>query len=546
MVKRSRNRIRTFALGGILLCIPGGPFLRAGNAGVETDDGKIVVRSVDRAHSSTGANNDVQGILNYYVNPSTGNDSQTPEKAQNPSTPWRTPNRAFKSMKIGPNGTILHLAAGTYSANVACENKNTVDMCITEGGTSSTARLTIQCDAMWSRPSSSGCMLRGTPTGYISVYTADHVIIAGFDVGGFSGAGYGIINFCDRLKAVNLACPHGNDVIIESNYVHDLGSTTTYNVNGNPSGPGCPMNGAIGSGQHGYFYTTPPIIIGNFVANVYNKNASPPCNFSHGIYPANPGTQVYNNVVINAATLGIQVYSSACGTVLANNVTANNGGSGIVLTNTDAGCSAYGVPSGFNTVINNISVNNGGKGFHQTSPGSDCTATTPSLFSNNMTFGNAGGAQDLGSCDNWTQDPPLARENPAATFVKYQADGLGDYRLNSGSVAIGKGISRCAPRAPYSTCTTRRDFQGSVWNAARDIGAYANGSTPKGYPLQFSPNGLVSEAGCRVPPLLEAGQAKGPKAVRDLRCELPTLNNLFRIPLSEFTTASTERLPRLR
>jgi hypothetical protein len=479
-----RNSAAAFVLVGIVLCIP---WLRTPNAKRNTDDGNIVLAgSMEGAAPLARVKDDHPGIFNYYVNPSTGSDSQAPEKAQNPLTPWRTPNRAFGSMKIGPNGTILHVAAGTYSANVVCENGNQVDLCITQGGISSTARLTIQCDAMWSRPSSSGCLLRGAPTGYISIYTADHVVIAGFDLGGSSGAGYGISNHCDRTKAVNFACPHGNDVIIASNYVHDLGSTTTYNVNGNPSGRGCPMNGSIVSGQHGYYFAAPPIIIGNFVANVYNKNASPPCNFSHGIYSANPGSQIYDNVVINAAAIGIVVYSSACGTVVANNVTANNGTSGIVVSNTDGGCSAYGVSSGFNTVINNISVNNGGKGFHQTSPGNDCTATTPSLFSNNMTFGNANGVQDLGTCDNWTQAPPLSRENPTVTFAKYQADGLGDYRLNSGSVAIGKGISRCAPQAPYSTCTSRRDFQGSAWDdAARDIGAYANGSTPKGYPLQF-------------------------------------------------------------
>jgi hypothetical protein len=263
-MKRKHIWVAVFVI--ILSCIPGIPFVRARSAKREADDVKIVLARI-RVNPIARANDDLPGVFNYYVNSSTGSDSQTPAKAQKPSTPWRTPNHAFGSMKIGPNGTILHLAAGTYSANVACENHNAVDICITQGGVSSTARLTIQCDAMWSQPSSSGCLLRGTPAGYISVYTADHVVIAGFDVGGFSGAGYGIINYCDRPGAVNFACPHGNDVIILSNYVHDLGSTTDYNINGNQSGNGCPLNGAIGSGQHGYYYTTPQIIIDNFVAN---------------------------------------------------------------------------------------------------------------------------------------------------------------------------------------------------------------------------------------------------------------------------------------
>jgi hypothetical protein len=475
-MKKNYTSVVVFA--SMLLCTPGIPFLRTTNASRD-DDGKIVlVRSVERVQPLVNANYNLPGLFNYYVNVSTGSDSRGSAEAQNPLTPWRTPNRAFGRMKIGPNGTILHLAAGTYTANVACENSNAVDICVTQGGISSTARLTIQCDAPWSRPSSSGCLLRGSPVGYISLFTADHVRIVGFDAGTSATAGYGINVYCDRSKA-GFACAHGNDVIIETNYIHDFGSVTTYNTNGGPAG--CPQNGAMGGGQHGYYYTKPPIAVGNFVANVYQK----PCNFAHGIYFSSPGTQLYNNVVVSAAAAGFQIYSSACGSIVANNVSLNNGSSGFIVSNTDDGCALYGV-AGFNTVINNISDNNGGKGFHQTSPGNDCTSATPSLYANNMTYGNAAGSQDLGPCDNWTQAPPLSRENPTSTFLKYQADGSGDYRLSTGSVAIGRGTSRCAPLAAYSTCTSRQDFQGSGWNdAARDIGAYANGSSPGSYPPQF-------------------------------------------------------------
>lgn len=54
----------------------------------------------------------------YYVNAATGNDSYTPEQAQNPATPWKTVTHAAATVPAGsaadPN--VIRVAAGTYDA----------------------------------------------------------------------------------------------------------------------------------------------------------------------------------------------------------------------------------------------------------------------------------------------------------------------------------------------------------------------------------------------------------------------------------------------
>ena len=91
----------------------------------------------------------------FYVSPS-GNDSAVGTQA----SPWLTIQHAVNSFSLGANGTIIHVAAGTYSDlnNCVTSGYTRVNVCISQGGSSPTVRLVLQCDVPWSVPSGSGVL----------------------------------------------------------------------------------------------------------------------------------------------------------------------------------------------------------------------------------------------------------------------------------------------------------------------------------------------------------------------------------------------------
>jgi parallel beta-helix repeat protein len=374
----------------------------------------------------------------FYVSPS-GSDSNAGSQA----APWKTLTHAVATAAIGSAGTVIHAAAGTYPGSID----------IHRGGTSASARLVIRCDAAWSVPSASGCLVR-SGHGFM-VWGGNYIDIQGFDVSNADAEA--AIDIVYSGSAVQSAT--GNHVRVLSNYVHDLGQNTHGNAQ-NATLVGCPSGSAIqGQTSHGHVIVDAEVI-GNRVEHIGTK--SPACNQYHGIYMDGIDAIVENNLVIDTAAYGIHVYDAACGHRVSNNVVVRPGQGGILFKGSN-GCTA-----GMNTAINNIVVNAVRAGFDYLG---DCDGGGASLFANNLVFGNGGGdfAWAPGSSSSCDSVQGTLHEDPATTFVDYAS---GDFHLKAGSIAIGHGTAACAPG--QSSCVPTEDFDGVARPAGGpiDIGAF--------------------------------------------------------------------------
>ena len=371
-------------------------------------------------------------VNNYYVNASTGSDSRTASQAQSPGTPWLTINHAIGNFSLGSGGAIIHVAAGTYSnaAGSACFSSVA---CFNRGGSSPTARLVVQCDTPLQ------CFL--TTTVYFNGASVNNIDFTGFDVGNLP-------NSTNALTTANNGTASTyNSLHIIGNYFHDVGQSVVFN-----GITGCIDDGMVVVGHPHYqsFLNTDIRVIGNRL-NGFGLVGNA-CNNAQGIYIPTGGAIIQNNIISNIATSGIQVYDQPCNSVISNNVMFHNG-RGISIGGGYCG-------SGHNTIINNIiddSVTNAGNGNLgngiQITNGGTCPIGN-TLISNNLFSGNRSNVSGIGGCEVVSNSKT---EAPATTFVNYQTNGSGDYRLKTGSIAIGGGttacvaggISPCAPVASY-------------------------------------------------------------------------------------------------
>lgn len=87
----------------------------------------------------------------YYVNVTTGSDSN----AGTLESPWKTIQHCIASFTLGSTGAVCHIAQGSYNypGGQSCYGGEGPSVCISRGGTSAAARLTLQCDSQWTVPS---------------------------------------------------------------------------------------------------------------------------------------------------------------------------------------------------------------------------------------------------------------------------------------------------------------------------------------------------------------------------------------------------------
>jgi hypothetical protein len=205
-----------------------------------------------------------------------------------------------------------------------------------------------------------------------------------------------------------------------------------------------------GSGINDYDYKTQANdILKNYVHDV--GITEPACgqlkhNYIQGIYQANAGGHIGQNISANNCGFGIHLWHAATHATIVNNTVVGNKSSGILIGSGDAPCSTTGCPGGndYTVVRNNIVAYNGNSVSGGWGLGE--TAQDPGLNGPHNDYGN-----NL-SFQNVTGDFYLPNSKPCRNCItgqdpKFVSLSFGDYHLKADSPAISAG------QAP-STSTT--------------------------------------------------------------------------------------------
>lgn len=432
----------------------------------------------------------VSAQTNYFVNTSSGNDSNSPAQAQNPATPWKTLQHANDNVTVSGSGTTIHVSAGTYAGIHTCPSGQWGIICVTKGGISPTARLVWQCDTpatLSMLGTTQGCFL--SEVGDTSVTqlmisiegsgTPNNLDITGFHFGPQPAAFDSIGGVCNNDATPGSQCPNLNSVHVVGNLFEPEGATRANSssfCNSGNLGAMIEING-----RHGHWVSD--AVYQNNIIMPYGTNA---CKFGYAIYANGKNQTIYGNLTIGSE-IAIHAYDEGCGMRISNNTIINPANYGLIVWNTgdfagDSGPGSACSTPGLNTVNNNIIVNAGvgytpllsdsGSGMQLRS---ECDASHPTLISNNLMAGNAhlnfigyqGASPD--SCASIVNT--ITSQSVAQTFVNYQPNGTGNYHLLGGSLAINGGTTTCVAGG-FTPCTPTVDITNTPIGTPPPVGAY--------------------------------------------------------------------------
>ena len=346
---------------------------------------------------------------NYYVSPK-GNDRNDGSSRH----PWMTIEHAASWLEPGDT---VHVLPGVYRGRIVTPASGLAD-----------ARITYVSEQKWK------AQLIGDVVDH-SVWDnrGNYVDIIGFDV---SGVG--------RTGLYN----DGSHVRFIANQVHDIAGPTSALCN----------NGGAGI-FHGNYSGSDNDTIGNRVHDIGWTNASL-CATSgsqvHGIYHANRGGHILNNLVYHNRAYGIHLWHAASDVVISGNTVFNNGSSGLVV---GAGDKPQGNQADNCLVSNNIFAYNSRYGFVESG-----NTGTHNRYIKNVSYENKVGPFQL---QNGNMATDTIKADPQ--FVNYTGDSSGDYRLKPGSPALRSGSREGAPED---------DIESRARSAPPgiDIGAYQSSS----------------------------------------------------------------------
>ncbi len=336
-----------------------------------------------------------------------------------------------------PFQTVSH-AAGVVSAGdtVIVENGTYNETIVENASGTSSAPITIQAQNQW------GAVIAPSGSGEIISVNGSYVTIENFEIIGNSGG--------TNNDGIKFQYPGTGGHAI-GNKIHNIGT-------GNCTG-GAPIITA----------QTSSVINANFL---YDYGFSG-CNQYEGIYINDGnGQTVTNNLIGNgiggngAATIGIQINGQEAQTAtfpsnetVTNNTLFNLSGWGTLW-------ACWSTPSAHNCSNNKFNNNilyttgtNGISGSVRTANNGGTFDSTNS-WSNNLIFNSGSPSMDAVSLTNTITSDPL--------FVNYQANGSGNYQLQTSSPAIGAGTSTGAPST---------DFAGNQRTPPIWAGAYQSGSS---------------------------------------------------------------------
>lgn len=311
-----------------------------------------------------------------------------------------------RASKLAIAGTTVHVGPGTYREAV-----------VTSASGTASGRITYISDSEWAAR-----IVAPVIVGFAWKNTGAFSDIIGFEIAGSSCIGIGLGASFQRA--------------IDNN-VHNAAER-------------CNDNPRSGAGIDDFDYTSEgDEILSNFVHDV--GIGDPLCgqqnhDLIQGIYQANAGGRIYDNIAFNNCGDGISLWHGATRAVITNNTVVKNRGGGILIGSGDAPCTTAGCPEGddFTIVRNNIVAYNGNavlKGWgikeYAARPG---TTGPHNQYSHNLSFGNNGGDFAL-------DHQLLCRECIGGSDPLFVSVETTDFRLMPASPARRGGTSQDFPSA---------------------------------------------------------------------------------------------------
>jgi hypothetical protein len=410
------------------------PFDAAGDEIEDSSPGEDPgIEEVPADASDAADGTDVELDRNHYYVSVDGSDTTGDGSL---ARPWATIEKADEALTLGPDGTVVHVLAGTYDMGDFYTN--------TSGAAG--ARLVFRSEERWGA--------RLVDTTWLS--RGDYVDIVGFE---FTGSQILAIEFWGVFSRVL------------GNYVHDIGS-------------GCQSTGALVTPPNEYPYSHDNEISGNVVVRVSVGTTN--CNQYHGIYLAGPRMIARNNIVAEVPGWGIHTWHYVSDVIVENNTILNNRQGGIIIGNGDIDPSDPYYDLGpheiaDSTIANNLVVNNGIGGDAHFGIEEYGNIGLGNVFLNNVVYNNA--PTDIRMVNGLEEGTvSLTAGQFDALFEDYQADGSGDYRLPAGAAAIDVGTTRCAEGFTDCAPVDAIDGASRPYGARLDAGAYEYGAAPATWP----------------------------------------------------------------
>ena len=370
----------------------------------------------------------------YYVSV-TGDDANDGSR----SRPWATISRASSA---AVPGTTIHVAPGRYFDSVVTTARGTPDR-----------RIQYISDKKWAAaidPRHHGI--------FAWKNTGDYTDIVGFEIAGADCNGIGLGGSFQRAIGNN---------------VHNAAL-------------GCHENPGSGSGINDFDYSTRDNeIVENYVHDVGTIDAScglPKHNLIHGIYQANAGGRIEQNIVANNCAFGIHLWHAATHATIKNNTVVGNHSGGIIVGSGDAPCMTGGCPGGddFTIVANNIVAFNGttgssGWGISEEAE-SGGTTGVHNQYSRNLSFQNIRG--------DFTLDHDLpCRECIRGKDPMFVSVATGNFDFKNGSPALATWPRADIPNElrPDRSGDVRADGRSGTTSRARSSDPYigARGSVAR-------------------------------------------------------------------
>jgi hypothetical protein len=312
----------------------------------------IIAKKVIAGLLLLGAGSISCAAVDYYVS-MTGRDANDGSQ----QAPWASLSRAATSVRPGDT---VHVSPGMYTTLVTTAIAGTAS-----------SRIRFISDVQW------GALI-ATKGAYTSWKNeGDYVDIMGFDISG--DGSLGVLNM-------------GSHVRIIGNKVHDVPVVE------------CTKNGGAGI-MNGNYSAADNDIIANIVTNIGDRARR--CPRVHGIYHANRGGHIWNNISSGNEGWGIHLWHAANAVVVANNLAFDNGEGGIKV---GAGDSPGGVVADDMVVTNNILIRNTRAIAERGYTGHN------NLYSNNVIYANERGLVLVNGKERGTitADPQLVDSRPTA------------------------------------------------------------------------------------------------------------------------------------